>query len=82
MSTARSTDSESKSVLLFSQLNKTFFGYFDSGKDFWIMEIHNFRGDLTDVLKKSLIRMRWDSHTHLKARACLDTSDPDKSDFR
>ena len=36
-------------VLLFSKLNKIFFGYFDLEKIFLDNEINNFQGELTDV---------------------------------
>ena len=40
-------------VLLFSKLNKVFFGYFDPENDFFQMiQINNCRGDLTDVSAK------------------------------
>ena len=43
---------ELKAVLLFSKLNDFFFGYFDPENIFLIIEINNFRGDLTDISAK------------------------------
>ena len=39
-------------VLLFSKLNKMFFGYFDPETIFKIIKLNNFRGDLTDISTK------------------------------
>ena len=39
-------------VLLFSKLNKIFFGYFDLEKIFLDNEINNFQGELTDISAK------------------------------
>ena len=40
------------SVLLFSKLNKIFFGFFDPGNIFLDKKINNFRGELTDISAK------------------------------
>ena len=40
-------------VLLFSKLNKMFFGYFDPEKIFLDNENTNFRGELTDISTKN-----------------------------
>ena len=45
-------------VLLFSKLNKIFFGYFDPEMSFTIMKNNNFKGELTDIsAKKEVLSM-------------------------
>ena len=43
---------QSGSVLPFSKLNKTFFGYFDPENIFKILKINDFRGEITDISAK------------------------------
>ena len=54
-------DHGSAPVLLFSKINKIFFGYFDSEKMLQILKICNLRGNLTDTsaIKKPLERTLW-----------------------
>ena len=52
-SLSSSAGMERLAVLLFSKLNKIFFGYFHPDFFFKIMKINNFQGDLTDISAKN-----------------------------
>ena len=71
-------------MLLFSNLNKIFFGYFDAENIFKITKTINYRGDLTDVSAKkeapsvtSSLLLRIPEHPHLGCYcsvACFKTT--------
>ena len=47
-------------VLLFSKLNKLFFGYFDPDFFYNIVKINDFRGELDDIsAKKEALAIHW-----------------------